>query len=520
MKQTKPISPVALGRRSLAVLTAVLFSGALMSALGPKPTITASSAAVHDSGDELVFKQGYPTDETAAGLKDDWLYHEAVQTYLWAMPALNMEAMKEGSEAKFGKGYNVLPIFKERLNAKTLITTPNSDVIYALGYLNLKQDGPLVIDAPPGLQGILDDFFQRPICSVGNIDGRQWCADVGLPGPDKGKGAKYLILPPDFKGDAPKGYLVYKSRTYGVFVFWRGFFQDPKQLEAPVNTMEQTKIYPLGKQASAKPMQFPDASNVPINMLMPHDSSAYDMLQRFIDSEYPDPSDMDMRGVLQAIGIVQGQAFSPDAHAREVLTRAAQRATDIGHYISYVYLGTLPGGMYYKDRHYVNGFPPVPGNPTFTAPTYTDLAQRAGFFTTAYSTSPVMAISVANLGSKYPTAFKDADDNYLSGDNSYKMHLPGNIPAKLFWSVTLYNADNASGLDNGQPFPSINKMDKPATNPDGSIDLYFGPKSPGEGKNWIATVTGRGFFVMLRLYAPTQPFFDQSWKPDDVVKIQ
>jgi hypothetical protein len=86
--------------------------------------------------------------------------------------------------------------------------------------------------------------------------------------------------------------------------------------------------------------------------------------------------------------------------------------------------------------------------------------------------------------------------------------------------VTLYNADNASGLDNGQPFPSINRMDKPATNSDGSIDIYFGPKSPGEGKNWIATVTGKGFFVILRLYGPTQPFFDQSWKPDDVVKTE
>jgi hypothetical protein len=168
------------------------------------------------------------------------------------MPALNMYAMKEGSEAKFGKGYNVLPIFKERLNAKTLIMTPNSDVIYALGYLDLKQDGPLVIEAPPGLQGILDDFFQRPICSVGTIDGRQWCGDVGLPGPDKGKGGKYLLIPPDFEGKVPQGYIPYKSRTYGVFVFWRGFFQDPKQLEGPVKTMEQTRIYPLGKEASAK----------------------------------------------------------------------------------------------------------------------------------------------------------------------------------------------------------------------------------------------------------------------------
>ena len=106
-----------------------------------------------------------------------------------------MYGMKEGSEKTFGKGYNILPIFKERLNAKTLITTPNPDVIYALGYLDFKEDGPMVIEVPPGLQGILDDFWQRPIPSEGQIEGRDWSGDVGLPGPDAGKGGKYLILP-------------------------------------------------------------------------------------------------------------------------------------------------------------------------------------------------------------------------------------------------------------------------------------------------------------------------------------
>src|SRR5215475_15301975 len=220
---------------------------------------------------DLKFVQGYPTEESLAIAKDEMLFQNAVQSYLWALPALNMYGMKEGSEAKFGSGYNVLPIWKKRLSAKTLVTTPNSDVIYAMGYLDLEADGPVVIEVPPGLQGILDDFFQRPIHSVGEIDGRTWSGDVGLPGPDKGKGGKYLVLPPDYKGKAPTGYLTFRSRTYNVFVFWRGFFQDPKELAAPVKVMEQTKIYPLGKQAGAKAMQFPNASTTPVNMLYPGD---------------------------------------------------------------------------------------------------------------------------------------------------------------------------------------------------------------------------------------------------------
>jgi len=203
-----------------------------------------------------------------------------------------MYGMKEGSKKVFGKGYNVLPIFKERLNAKTLITTPNSDVIYALGYLDLKEDGPLIVEVPPGLQGILNDFWQRPIRSEGQIDGRDWAGDVGLPGPDHAKGGKYLILPPDYKGPIPSGFFTYRSGTYEVFVFWRGFFKDPKQLSEPVKVMEQTRIYPLGKEASARPMQFPDASATPADMLYPQDGNAFDLLSRFIDHEYVDPSDI------------------------------------------------------------------------------------------------------------------------------------------------------------------------------------------------------------------------------------
>jgi hypothetical protein len=169
-------------------------------------TARAQASSHYEDLATLPFKEGYIAKDNVQTLLDESFFERAVQTYLWAMPALNMYGMKEGSEKVFGKGYNVLPIWKQRLNAKTLITTPNSDVIYALGYLDLKEDGPIVIEVPPGLQGILDDFWQRPIPSVGEIDGRKWSGDVGLPGPDKGKGGKYLILPPDYTGEIPTGY--------------------------------------------------------------------------------------------------------------------------------------------------------------------------------------------------------------------------------------------------------------------------------------------------------------------------
>jgi hypothetical protein len=461
------------------------------------------------------FVKSQLSKEATAILTDEMTFQRAVQLYLWALPSLNMYGMKEGSEAKFGKGYNILPIFKDRLDAKTLITTPNSDVIYALGYLDLKEDGPLVIEAPPGLQGILDDFRQRPIPSVGQIDGKSWAGDVGLPGPDKGKGGKYLILPPDFAGEIPKddNYLVFKSQTYGVFVFWRGFFKDPKQLDEPVRVMEQTKIYPLGKKASAKPMQFPNASGVPINMLYPHDFSAFEMIDRYFQREYVDPVDFEFRGMAKALGIEKSKPFKPDARTKQILDNAAQTAWRMGQ----VENKRLP--KYYPDRQWLQGLP-TDSVHEFTYDTYTDIAWRTAMFTVGYSNSPAMFLNLVDAGAKYPFTLMDADGDVLDGGRNYKLRLPPGIPAKLFWSVTLYDPMTGAGLDNGQRFPSLNQMDKPMLGADGSVDIYFGPKSPGEGKNWMATVADQGFFVMVRLYGPSKPFFDQTWKPDDVVKMK
>ena len=489
-----------------------------LTACTPPAQQTSNSPQSHyDKLAAIPYIKSYPSKEDIGTLKQELLFERASQAYLWALPALNMYGMKEGSEKVFGKGYNVLPIFKERLNAKTLITTPNSDVIYALGYVDLKEDGPLVIEVPPGLQGILDDFWQRPIPSEGIIEGRQWAGDVGLPGPDRGKGGKYLLIPPDYKGPIPKGFYVFRSGTYGVFVFWRGFFKNPKELAEPVRVMEQTKIYPLDKESTAKPMQFPDASATPANMLYPQDGSAFDMLSRFIDHEYVNPDDMEMRGLLAGIGIIKGKPFSPDAATRDLLDKAARTASRMGHTLTYESTPMNPGGMYYPDRHYIN---PFPVNATFTADTFNMIDPRTGFFTYAYSASPGMAIKMDNVGAKYPAAYVDADGDFLRGDQNYVLHLPPDIPAAIFWSVTVYDPITGSGLDNGQPFPSINTMDKPVMNPDGSTDIYFGPKSPGEGKNYLATIPDKGWFTLIRLYGPKQAFFDQTWKPDDIKKVK
>ena len=160
------------------------------------------------------------------------------------------------------------------------------------------------------------------------------------------------------------------------------------------------------------------------------------------------------------------------------------------------------------------------GNPFFKL--IWPLARRlcVAYFTNAYSVSPAMAMNFVGMGAKYPVALRDADGDLLSGARSYKLHLPPNVPAKLFWSVTTYDAEHASGLDTGMPLPSINTMDRPQPEADGSIDIHFGPEQPEGAANWLKTVPGRGYFVIIRLYGPDQAYFDETWKPDDFVKVR
>jgi hypothetical protein len=478
----------------------------------------------------LPFKEDRPTAKAAEKSKDELLFQRASQVYLWALPVINLYGMKKGSEAKFGAGYNVLPVFKKRLNAKTLITTPNSDVIYALSYVDVGKDGPLVFEAPPGLQGMFLDVWQRPITGP-TIDGKTYLGDIGLPGPDKGKGGNFLILPPGYKGDVPDGYYVYRSETNNVFIFLRTFFQDPSDLSKAVGLMEAVKIHPLGKKDAAKAMQYPDASGVPVNMLPRTDATAFEQLQRLLDSDVDAVADPDWRGMLASIGIVKGKPFQPNAKQRSILDAAAKSAYNMSRVLGFE--DELGGVTYrlYPDRQWVNPFASGRGTDpnnypfdvrfAFNDGGRTAIDQRANFFTNYYSLTPGMAYPSPGMGAFYPITHKDKDGVYLTGNHNYSLHLPPNPPAKLFWSVTVYDAANSSGLQNGQPFPSLGSRDQPVINTDGSVDLYFGDQAPaGKEKNWLRTPKGKGYFAILRLYGPLEPALDRTWIPGDVEKVK
>jgi hypothetical protein len=394
-----------------------------------------------------------------------------------------------------------------------------------MSYLDVGKDGPMVFEAAPGLQGILLDFWQRPIPGpkIGNI---QYLGDVGLPGPDGGKGGKFLILPPDYTKPVPKGHFVYRSGTNNVFVFLRSFYQDPNDLKPAVAVMEATKIYPLGGQVNAKPMQFPDASGVAANLLPRDDASAFDQLKMLVETEGLHLADADWMGMLAALGIAKGKPFNPDAASRAILDRAAKTAYKTSRVIGFEEAVSGRSFRLYPDRRWVNpaadATPSNPGGALDTswkrkAEGYLDLDTRIWFFTDYYSISPGMLSQIPGKGAMYMVGFTDSEGVPLSGGSSYRLKLPPNIPAANFWSLTLYEAENASGYANGQPFPSKGSRDKPEQNADGSTDIYLGPAAPaGKERNWMETVPGKGFFAILRLYSPTEAAINKGWKPGEI----
>ncbi len=466
-------------------------------------SLSCSEANHYDYLANLPFPGNQPTQETADILHDELIFQRGVQSYLWALPAMNMYAMREGQRNTFSDDSNVLIITKNRPDYNMLFTTANPDVIYAFAWLDLKKEGPMVLEMPPNLQGLLDDMWHRPI------------TDIGAAGPDQNKGGKYLILPPNFKGEVPEGYFTKKSPTYGVFIFLRAFLVDGKA-DQGVALLEKSRIYPLFKADNPPEMKFPNASGVAMDGDFPRGIEYFERLADFINYETVNRDDFAMRGLLAGIGIVQGQPFQPNAKTKALLEKAGQVGFKMAATISYDF---RPKPKIYGNRNWEQIF--IGGSPVFETDTYHNQDASIAFFHKCYSTSKAMVIAMPGKGSQYLLGSRDSNGELLKGEHSYRIHMPPDVPAANYWSVVLYDSDTRALMDNGMPFPSIASNQKVTYNEDGSADVYLGPEKPKDkDANWVKTVPGRGYFAGIRLYSPTEAFFDKSWRPDDIEKLK
>jgi hypothetical protein len=380
--------------------------------------------------------------------------------------------------------------------------------MYAVGFLELDKDGPTVIDLPPGMLGILDDMA---FC---------YMIDLGVAGPDKGTGGKFLVLPPGYEGDVPEGYFVVPSKTNGVWVFMRGYLDKNLPLEeaipaASANIRNKLKVYPLSKKDQPPKMEFINVSGKKMNTILPNDYTFFEKLHDLIQTEPDDYLGPEAKGMMAAIGIEKGKPFRPDKRMKEILTDAAKIGNAAARSISF--FPRDPGNLIYgEDSGWMMAY--ADKDTTFTTNGAYNLDARVLFHFGYICVSPAMAVTVAGKGSDYGLIALDSEKQPLDGSKTYKLHLPPNPPAKDFWALTLYDTQTRSQLQTDQQFPTLGSQTEGVQkNADGSYDIYFGPKAPkGKEGNWMQTIPGKSWWLALRIYGPLQPWIDQTWRPGEI----
>ncbi len=452
----------------------------------------------------LEFFDGVPTDATVATVYDNLDRMRGMEVFLDNVGAVSMYSVRKGLADAGAEGAHRIALFEQLMDSQTLVVTANTSTLYAYTYTDLAKDGPTVIEIPPGMLGFLNDAWQR---FVGNM---------GVTGPDEGKGGKYLVVPPGYTGEIPDGYFLLKPPTNRNFMFLRGSIA--KGLEPAVeNITSKLRVYPLKDAANPVATEFVNMSNKAFNTVFPSDFSFFESLDMVVQEEPIDAISADVRGAIAAIGIVKGQPFAPDDRMKTLLTEAATLADATARAITYH--PRIDGVRIYPenpDSVWATAF--ANRNTSFESDGTMGLDARVLYYFNAGGVTPAMATTRAGEGSDYALAVLDADKKAFDGSRTYKLHLPKDVPVKDFWAVTLYDTQTRSQLQTGQRFPTIGSQTQGMTaNADGSYDIYFAPEAP-EGKegNWLETVPGKSWFTILRMYGPLEPWIDQTWRPGEI----
>jgi len=462
---------------------------------------------VNTSLGELKFFDGVPTDDTVKKVYDNLDRMRGVQVFLNTLGGASMYRLRAGNEKVGVNKSNKVSIFSKLLDSKSLYLTGNTSTLYAQMYLDTEKDGPTVIEVPPGMLGAINDSWFR------------YVVDLGVIGPDKGKGGKYLVLPPGYKGDVPDGYFVVRPKTFWSWAMVRG--STAQGLEREVKAMEGTiRVYPLANAKNPPKTEFIDTSGMAYNTVSPNDFSFYEDLNQLIQKEPIDALDPETRGLVAAIGIVKGKPFKPDARMKKLLTEAVAIGNATARAI--LFQPREKAAYFYPDSDSSWVMAYAGKDVFFEVDGARNLDARTMFFYAYTVVTPAMAVTIAGKGSDYGIAYLDSRKQPLDGAKTYKLHLPPNVPVNNFWAVTLYDTQTRSQLQTSNPYPSLGSQSKGMKkNADGSYDIYFGPKPPqGKTSNWLETVPGKAWFTILRMYGPLEPWIKKTWRPSEIELVK
>ncbi len=468
----------------------------------PKNRLTkGNEGATSETGAPNISIDGeLPSKSSVDDLFDQSDYQQAVQCYLWSLPIVAFAEWQHMHEEVFGATSNDL-VFYNSYEDKLGILTANATTPYIINFIDLSKNGPTVIEMPAGhTAGGLGDFWQREQAVIGEM------------GPDKGKGGKYVLVPPGHKDFKAEGYFVVPCNTMNIFFGFRALDPDPKKAEELVNGV---KIYPYDQRANPPATRVVSPGGKKYYGGQPDGFAYWERLHAIVQKEPTQERDRFFMAWLDNLGISKGKPFAPSDHQRKILTAAAERGklTAMANSFSKRFSNVL----HWPDRKW--DYVMVMDDPSQHAENYDEFFQRASYFFEAVTYSKAMISKIPNVGQAYLGAYEDKDGNWLDGGNDYTLHIPANPPAVNFWSLTVYDAATRCLIDNPQRNADLSSRKDLIKNTDGSVDLYFGPTAPpGKEANWVQTLPGKHWFAYMRFYGPTQEYFDKSWKMDDIQK--
>jgi len=436
-------------------------------------------------------------------LEEQVAYQRAFEAVVWAMPATAIHRLREGFLELPGVEDNVVIAYSKPALSIHKAITANTATPYITAFTDLR-NGPVVLDVPAvnekaSLYGQVVDAWQSTI------------AGVGPSGLDQGKGGKYLFIPPGYEGDTPEGYFVVQSTTYRISLVFRSIRGKNATDEDAYAYTLQMGMYYLSE--GDRPTKFVDGIPHPLQTLPRYDYRALEDIHAIFSVEPVLERDKVMMGMLATIGIEPGKPFNPSDRMKEIFDMAAKDAYDYMHKLVYKH---HKDGLYWQDRNWsfvmrtddVDGF-------DFITDSQIELDKRAAawsFFT----------LYPQKLGERPATIYlapiADSEGNALEAGKLYKVTIPKDIPAKQFWSITVYDDATWAFIDNPMGRSGLGLFNTPdmQMNNDGSVDVYFGPEAPaGLESNWIPT-EGKKPYIWLRLYGPTEPFWDKSFVMPDV----
>lgn len=442
-------------------------------------------------------------DNTAGDTDDRLIESRGVEAMIWGMPAVNTDLMLQAMLGTSPAKPNDIIFWSRPANWRNQTLTPNPDSIYFMSFWNVK-DGPIVIDIPPAeggsIAGNIVDVWQMPL------------EDAGPEGADKGKGGKYVILPPGYTGPTPGGDFILRSDTYSGFALLRSNLAShgDADIAKSVAYGKRVRIYRLGAPAETN---FVDVYDKMFDSTIRYDASFYRNLDRVVQSEAWLQRDRMMIDQLRSLGIEKGKPFSPDRKTQTILDTAAKEAHqrlsqqyDAGFQVINPGIRWFPAARGDVVRAVQNGYANVDEYP---------VDARGVTYTLGFT--GIKRIGTAQF---YLMVAKDKDGDAFAGSGLYRLTIPPEAPVKQYWSVTAYDRETHALIKNMDHASVASINPGVQKNANGSVDVFFGPTTPaGKDANWVPTDPNGRFELLFRLYGPEKPLFDHTWQLPDVEKV-